>query len=247
MDRSFGSSTSVLHTPSPLDRRSAPLSGSTLLSQAQLAQSIAPSASSSSTKTTTVQPLSFNPGTVPIRATTSTLTPSSLKSVRFSPAHSSAPASRVQGYATPPRSYGSPSLLRTAAANSSAGYGLGSGAVATPPRQDQGQAQSQAQQGQQVQQQQQQSPHSQSQQPHSASKLHLPHLPVQTALAKSSHAVHAVQGQLHHASEAVHSAKKKLEVVPIGRGEAARRLRVNAVLLVAWWVSSRTTVYRCVE
>ncbi|GAA5833991.1 hypothetical protein JCM9279_004184 [Rhodotorula babjevae] len=235
MDRSFGASTSVLHTPSPLDRRS----GSSLLSHAQLAQSIAPSAS-----TTTVQPLSFNPGTVPVRSTTSTLTPSSLKTVRFSPAapaHSSAPPSRVQGFATPPRAYGSPSLLRTAAANSSAGYGLGSGAVATPPRQtsqgdQQQQQQQQQQQGQQVQQ------HQQS--PHSASKLHLPHLPVHAALAKSSDAVHAVQGQLHHAGDVVHSAKKKLEAAPLGRGETARRLRVNAVLLVAWWVSSRTTVYR---
>ncbi|GAA5916683.1 hypothetical protein JCM8208_003901 [Rhodotorula glutinis] len=234
MDRSFGASTSVLHTPSPLDRRAA----SSLLSHAQLAQSIAPSAATTTTTTTTtVQPLSFNPGTVPIRSTTSTLTPSSLKTVRFSPAqgHSSAPASRIQGFATPPRSYGSPSLLRTAAANSSAGYGLGTGAVATPPRQT-GQGEQQQQQAQQ---------HQQHQSPqHSASKLHLPHLPVQAALAKSSHAVHAVQGQLHHAGDVVQSAKHKLEAAPLGRGETARRLRVNAVLLVAWWVSSRTTVYR---
>ncbi|GAA5932593.1 hypothetical protein JCM3775_005972 [Rhodotorula graminis] len=233
MDRSFGASTSVLHTPSPLDRRSG---STTLLSHAQLAQSISPSALSTAGTTTTVQPLSFNPGTVPIRSTTSTLTPSSLKTVRFSPAaaHSSAPASRIQGFATPPRSYSSPSLLRTAAANSSAAYGLGSGAVATPPPQT-GQADQQQHQGQQVQ-------HQQS--PHSASKLHLPHLPVQAALAKSSSAVHAVQDQLHHAGNVVHSAKHKLDAVPLGRGETARRLRVNAVLLVAWWVSSRTTVYR---
>ncbi|BGP36667.1 hypothetical protein JCM10449v2_000568 [Rhodotorula kratochvilovae] len=241
MDRSFGASTSVLHTPSPLDRRSSPLSASTLLAKAQLAQSIAPSAGQG---TVVVQPLSFNPQNVPIRSTTSTLPPSSaIKAVRFSPAHqsttsaysnqySSAPASRIQGFATPPRSH-SPSLLRTATANSSGGYGLGGGAVATPPRHDR---QGQQQQGQgQVQQ------HGT---PQSSSKLHLPHLPVQAALAKSSSAVHAVQDQLSHAGEAVQSAKKKLEVMPLGRGEAARRLRVNAVLLVAWWVSSRTTMYR---
>ncbi|GAA6050461.1 hypothetical protein JCM3770_002608 [Rhodotorula araucariae] len=242
MDRSFGATTSVLHTPSPLDRRGSPLSASTLLAKAQLAQSIAPSASQGAV-TTVVQPLSFNPQNVPVRSTTSNLPPSSaIKAVRFSPAHasttsaysnqySSAPSSRIQGFATPPRSY-SPSLLRTATSNHGGGYALGSGTVATPPRHD-----GQSQQGQgQVQQQ-----HGT---PRSSSKLHLPHLPVQAALAKSSSAVHAVQDQLSHAGEAVQSAKAKLEVMPLGRGEAARRLRVNAVLLVAWWVSSRTTMYR---
>ncbi|KAK4058168.1 hypothetical protein OIO90_000907 [Microbotryomycetes sp. JL221] len=31
---------------------------------------------------------------------------------------------------------------------------------------------------------------------------------------------------------------------PIGRGEAARRLRINAVMLVLWWLSSRTYTYK---
>ncbi|GJN91558.1 hypothetical protein Rhopal_004581-T1 [Rhodotorula paludigena] len=242
MDRSYGASTSILHTPSPLDRRS-PLSSSALLSKAQLAQSLAPSSGAPPALTggtVAVQPLSFNPHNVPVRSTTAAPLASAasgaIKAVRFSPAHSSAPVSRIQGFATPPRSYSSPSLLRTAAANSSGQYGLGGGAVATPPRGD-------AHSGGQVQ------PQQQPQQVHTpTSKLHLPHFStpqsVQSALAKSSTAVHAVQDKLSHAGGAMQEAKKKLEVMPLGRGEAARRLRVNAVLLVAWWVSSRTTLYR---
>ncbi|GAA6004322.1 hypothetical protein JCM10207_000668 [Rhodosporidiobolus poonsookiae] len=222
MDRSYSST--VLATPSPLDRRS-PLSSSTLLSKAQLAQSVAPSAGAALGATTTVQPLSFSPQNAPVRQTQSSILPSSgspLKSVRFSPAHSStayatgyvnqyssAPPSRIQSFATPPRSYSSPSLLRTAQQN----YGFASGAVATPPRQD-GQAQ--------------------------VAK------PSPTAQAKQL--LHAgeqkVQSALHKPVEAVQEVKKKLEVMPLGRGEASRRLRVNTVLLVAWWVSSRTTFYR---
>lgn len=38
--------------------------------------------------------------------------------------------------------------------------------------------------------------------------------------------------------------KSKAVVAPMGRGEAAKRLRVNAVLLVCWWLSSRTDVYK---
>jgi hypothetical protein len=38
--------------------------------------------------------------------------------------------------------------------------------------------------------------------------------------------------------------KVKVSVAPMGRGEAAKRLRVNAVLLVCWWLSSRTDVYK---
>ncbi|GAA5835302.1 hypothetical protein JCM11251_006675 [Rhodosporidiobolus azoricus] len=240
MDRSYSST--VLHTPSPLDRRSSPLSSSTLLNKAQLAASIAPSSSSS---TTTVQPLSFNPANSPVRHTTSSILPGPVaKNVRFSPAHSSvashggftsqyssAPPSRIQSFATPPRSYSSPSLLRTAQQN----HGLASGGqgTATPPRQDQQQGQPQQQQQQQQQGQGQgqgqqavrQSPTVQAKQ-----LLHAGEAKVQSALAGSGAAVQEV--------------KKKLDAVPLGRGEAARRLRVNAVLLVAWWVSSRTVAYR---
>ncbi|GAA5916797.1 hypothetical protein JCM6882_004170 [Rhodosporidiobolus microsporus] len=228
MDRSYSST--VLHTPSPLDRRSSPLSSSTLLNKAQLAQSIAPSASGGAASalgaTTTVQPLSFSPSSAPVRQTTSSILPGPTaagKNVRFSPAHSSAashsaftsqyssaPPSRIQSFATPPRSYSSPSLLRTAQQNY--GYASGGGAVATPPRQEQ-QAVGRP------------SPTAQAKQ-----LLHAGEVKVQSALAGSGAAVQEV--------------KRKLEVAPLGRGEAARRLRVNAVLLVAWWVSSRTTAYR---
>ncbi|BGO94682.1 hypothetical protein NBRC10512_004888 [Rhodotorula toruloides] len=240
MDRSFGSSTSLLHTPSPLDRRSSPLSSSTFLGTAQLAQSIP----ASSSTTTTVQPLSFNPQNVPVRTTTSAFG-SAGKAVRFSPAqtnaagYSSAPSSRIQGWATPPRSHGSPSLLKTAAANASggSGFGYGKGAVATPPRQQDGGGSSASGQ-------------SQGQDQQRPAQLHFPNLAatphkVQSALAHtSSLAVHAVQDRVHHAEAVAQDVKKKLETVPLGRGEAAHRLRVNAVLLVAWWVSSRTTLYR---
>jgi len=53
-----------------------------------------------------------------------------------------------------------------------------------------------------------------------------------------------VQSVIETPKQAAQEIKQKLEVTPIGRGEAARRLRVNAVLLVAWWVSSRTAGYR---
>lgn len=36
----------------------------------------------------------------------------------------------------------------------------------------------------------------------------------------------------------------KRKATPMGRGEAAKRLRVNSVLLVCWWLSSRTDVYK---
>ncbi|BGP28646.1 hypothetical protein JCM10296v2_000382 [Rhodotorula toruloides] len=242
MDHSFGSSTSLLDTPSPLDRRSPPLSSSTFLGSAQLAQSIP--ASSSTTATPTVQPLSFNPQNVPIRTTTSTFG-SAGKAVRFSPAqttggYSSAPSSRIQGWAaTPPKSHSSPSLLKTAAANASGGgFGFGKGAAAPPPRQQDSSATTGSQQEAQVQQRPPQH------------HLHFPNLAatphkVQSALAHtSSSAVHAVQDRVHHAEAVAVEVKKKLETVPLGRGEAAHRLRVNAVLLVAWWVSSRTTLYR---
>lgn len=35
----------------------------------------------------------------------------------------------------------------------------------------------------------------------------------------------------------------KVEPMPLGRGEVAKRLRVNSVLLVFWWLSSRTNLY----
>ncbi|GEM06168.1 hypothetical protein Rt10032_c01g0185 [Rhodotorula toruloides] len=232
MDRSFGSSTSLLHTPSPLDRRSSPLSSSAFLGKAQLAQSIP----ASSSATTTVQPLSFNPQNAFIRTTTSALGSANAKAVRFSPAQT--PGSG---------SHSSPSLLKTAAANASGGgFGSGKGAVATPPRQQESTASGNSQQEQQGQGQVQQRPAQQQQSHH----LHFPNLAatphrVQSALAHtSSAAVHAVQDRVHHAEVAAHDVKKKLETVPLGRGEAAHRLRVNAVLLVAWWVSSRTTLYR---
>lgn len=37
---------------------------------------------------------------------------------------------------------------------------------------------------------------------------------------------------------------KSRQAPPLGRAEAAKRLRVNAVLLVIWWLSSRTHVYK---
>lgn len=37
---------------------------------------------------------------------------------------------------------------------------------------------------------------------------------------------------------------KSRHTPPLGRAEAAKRLRVNAVLLVIWWLSSRTHVYK---
>ncbi|GAA5972346.1 hypothetical protein JCM11641_002418 [Rhodosporidiobolus odoratus] len=241
MDRSYSST--ILHTPSPRDRRAAPspslslsLSSSHLLNKAQLAASIPPSASSSILgHSTTVQPLSFNPAAAPVRQTQSSFLPTSAsaaKTVRFSPAHpsttsasafasqySSAPPSRVQGFATPPRSYSSPSLLRTAQQN----HGYASGGAATPPRQ-----------GQQEQQHGQSQGHQQVSRPSPSAQakhfLHLGEQKVQSAIAKPG--------------EVVREVKQKVEAVPIGRGEASRRLRVNAVLLVAWWVSSRTTMYR---
>ncbi|GAA5958221.1 hypothetical protein JCM8115_004022 [Rhodotorula mucilaginosa] len=247
MDRSYGSSTSVLDTPTA---RHAGLSAS-ILTKAQLAHSIGPAAAAAGGGggPTTVRPLSFKPqNVVPLNSPSPGINAGVVKSVRFSPAqHSSgsvpmsgsssfsgAPSSRIQSFATPPRAYGSPSLLRTAAANSATKNN--GGGTSTPPRQ--------------VQQQQQQPGGGQSLEKHHRPvvdqlRSHLPHLAtpqrVQTALAKSSTAVHAAQEGLHHARV---EAKKKLEVMPLGRGEAARRLRVNAVLLVAWWVSSRTTVYR---
>ncbi|GAA5890705.1 hypothetical protein JCM5296_004814 [Sporobolomyces johnsonii] len=210
MDRSFGASTSVLFaTPSPLDRkaRSSPsLSSSTLLGNAQLAQSLTGSTGSSN-----VQPLSFNSAKAPGSSSTATTNPAATtKAVRFSPAHpsttaafstaySSAPPSRMQSIATPPRSYSSPSL---AALQRTSSYGLGSGAAATPPR---------------------------------TQHQHIPaQQMVQSALATPIKAVQEINQELKH----------KLEVMPLGRGEAAKRLRVNAVLLVAWWVASRTTMYR---
>ncbi|GAA5846777.1 hypothetical protein JCM5353_004670, partial [Sporobolomyces roseus] len=135
MDRSFGASSStatLLATPTPLDRKSRPLSSSTFLAHNQLAQSI-----NSGNTSSVLQPLSFqaNPS--------SSLTTQTTKAVRFSPAHpsttggfsngySTAPSSRVQSIATPPRNQSSPSLSALKRSNS---YGLGSGAVATPPRQ----------------------------------------------------------------------------------------------------------------
>ncbi|GAA5861480.1 hypothetical protein JCM3774_000264 [Rhodotorula dairenensis] len=258
MDRSYGSSTSVLDSPTA---RHAGLSAS-ILTKAQLAQSVGPA-----TGPTTVRPLSFKPQDLPASGTAGGI----VKSVRFSPAQqqhhlsspyssgsapgsglnsfSAAPSGRVQSLATPPRSYGSPSLLRTAAANSAS---RSAGSSTPPPRQGQQPQQSQPQQsvsststaagsaGAAV------AAHHSSNPVVNQLRSHLPHLAtpqrVQTALAKSgATAVHAAQEGLQHAGL---EAKKKLEVVPLGRGEAARRLRVNAVLLVAWWVSSRTTVYR---
>ncbi|GAA5980730.1 hypothetical protein JCM10908_001755 [Rhodotorula pacifica] len=254
MDRSYGSSTSVLDTPTS---RHAGLSAS-VLTKAQLAQSIGPSGP------TTVQPLSFKPQNLPMNSSPG-VGGGIVKSVRFSPAQqqqphspygsgstsiagansfSAAPSGRIQSFATPPRSYGSPSLLRTAAANSAnkgTSAGGGGGHSSTPPRQVQqqshstgpasGSAPSQQQPGGMI---------------VNQLRSHLPLVAatpqrVQSALAKSSTAVHAAQEGIQHAGA---EAKKKLEVMPLGRGEAARRLRVNSVLLVAWWVSSRTTWYR---
>lgn len=39
------------------------------------------------------------------------------------------------------------------------------------------------------------------------------------------------------------SSPAKVEPMPLGRGEVAKRLRVNSVLLVFWWLSSRTNLY----
>lgn len=245
-------STSVLDTPTA---RHAGLSAS-ILTKAQLAHSIGPTPAAAGGGPTTVRPLSFKPQNVPLDSSSPGINSGGglVKSVRFSPAQQSAsysyssgsapmsgsssfsgaPSSRVQSFATPPRAYGSPSLLRTAAANSASKNG--GGGTSTPPRQVQQQSVSGSQSSEK---------HHHHHPVVDQLRSHLPHLAtpqrVQTALAKSSTAVHAAQEGLHHASA---EAKKKLEVMPLGRGEAARRLRVNAVLLVAWWVSSRTTVYR---
>ncbi|GAA5865480.1 hypothetical protein JCM8547_001259 [Rhodosporidiobolus lusitaniae] len=233
-----GSST-ILQTPSPLDRRSSPLSSS-ILSKNQLAHSLAPSAATAALgATTTVQPLSFNPSSAPIRQTQSSILPSSSsstatgsKNVRFSPAHSSAsygyanqyssaPPSRVQSTfaSTPQRSgaYSSPSssLLRTAQHNS----------YATPPKP--AQPSMPASGGQQV-------------APGGGARTSPTVQAKQLFHAGEQKALHA----LAKPTAAVHEVKEKLKVAPLGRGEAARRLRVNAVLLVAWWVASRTTAYR---
>lgn len=207
MDTSFGSATStLLATPTPLERKSrTSLSSSTFLANHQLAQSIgAGTITSSSSSASVLQPLSFQ-----ARRSTALDGPTT-KAVRFSPAHpsttggfsnaySSAPSSRVQSIATPPRSQSSPSLTTLNRASSS---GVGPGAVATPPRE----RSYQQQVGHQVQQ--------------------------------------KVQAVVENPGKAVQEIKHKLQVTPIGRGEAARRLRVNAVLLVAWWVASRTAGYR---
>ncbi|GAA6007097.1 hypothetical protein JCM11491_001508 [Sporobolomyces phaffii] len=202
MDRSFGSSTStLLATPTPLERKSrSSLSSSTFLANHQLAQSVNAGASSSA-----LQPLTFPKAS----SCASTLSGPTTKAVRFSPAHpsttagfsnaySSAPSSRIQSIATPPRSQSSPSL---SALGRSSSYGVGSGAAATPPR-----PQPFHRVGQQVQQ--------------------------------------KVEAAIEAPTKAAQEIKHKLQVTPIGRGEAARRLRINAVLLVAWWVSSRTAGYR---
>ncbi|GAA5896850.1 uncharacterized protein JCM6883_007027 [Sporobolomyces salmoneus] len=201
MDRSFGSSTStLLATPTPLERKSR-----SSLANNQLAQSInARPSNSLSSSSAVLQPLTFQK---------TALSGPTTKAVRFSPAHpsttgafssaySSAPSSRVQSIATPPRAHSSPSL---SALGRSSSYGLGSGAAATPPRPLQSYQQ---QLGRQVQQ--------------------TVHQVVETPI------------------KAVQEIKHKLQITPIGRGEAARRLRVNAVLLVAYWVSSRTAGYRLV-
>ncbi|POY71347.1 hypothetical protein BMF94_5659 [Rhodotorula taiwanensis] len=248
MDHSFGSSTSVLDTPT---NRHGGLSSS-VLNRNQLASSIAPSGPVS------VQPLSFKPQSL---ANTGSQGAGVVKSVRFSPAQpnysngsphgsaspafSAAPPSRLQSFATPPRSYGSPSLLRTATGNASAG-------TSTPPRQQQQQQQlsqhSQPQQRQPSQQAasgQSSTPQGSTVHQHPAVEQFLSHLPhlatpqsVQSAISKSSSAVH--EGIQHAGAEA----KKKLEVMPIGRGEAQNRLKVNAGFLVAWWVSYRSNPYR---
>jgi len=45
------------------------------------------------------------------------------------------------------------------------------------------------------------------------------------------------------AAAAAASGKVKVHRIPLGRGEAARRLRVNSIILVGWWIASRTTGY----
>lgn len=35
----------------------------------------------------------------------------------------------------------------------------------------------------------------------------------------------------------------KVHRLPLGRGEAAKRLRVNSIMLVGWWIASRTSAY----
>ncbi|GAA5942348.1 uncharacterized protein JCM15063_002978 [Sporobolomyces koalae] len=211
MERSFGASTStLLATPTPLDRRSRPAtsssplaSASTLLAHNQLAQSIGHASTSSA-----LQPRNLNASASSPAASHSLI--GATKAVRFSPAHasttasfsnaySSAPSSRIQSIATPPRSLSSPSL---SALQRSSSYGVGSGAAATPPR------------------------------------------PQPSYQQVAKHVQHSVQAVAETPERAVQEIKHKLEAAPIGRGEAARRLRVNAVLLVAWWVSSRTAGYR---
>ncbi|BGP52868.1 hypothetical protein JCM8202_003950 [Rhodotorula sphaerocarpa] len=246
MDRSYGSSTSVIDTPT--NRHAGSSLSSSLLNKAQLARSLAPSGP------TTVPPLSFDSQNLPRESTQGA---GVVKSVRFSPAQqssyrpsagspsagalpalSSASSNRLQHFATPQRAYGSSVLLRTASNSANAG-------AATPPR-SQPQAPQQNQPSASNQSYGCPSSSERSQQPgFQQLRARLPHLAtpqrVQTAIAKSSTAVHAAQEGLQHAGV---EAKKKLEVMPLGRGEAARRLRVNAVLLVSWWVSSRTMLYR---
>ncbi|GAA6059090.1 hypothetical protein JCM10212_002061 [Sporobolomyces blumeae] len=212
MDRSFGASTStLLATPTPLDRKSRPfpsLSQSTFLNNNQLAHSIGPGSHAA-----VLQPLSFQANPVTSSSTAAihpSTTATTTKAVRFSPAHpsttggfsngySSAPVSRIQSTATPIRTHSSPSL---SALNRSSSYGASpssnNASIATPPRTQQ--------------------------------------------LAKQ--VSHSVRSAVETPTKAAHEIKHKFEVTPIGRGEAAKRLRVNAVLLVAWWVSSRTAGYR---
>ncbi|KAK4054761.1 hypothetical protein OIV83_000685 [Microbotryomycetes sp. JL201] len=45
-------------------------------------------------------------------------------------------------------------------------------------------------------------------------------------------------------STAPKAAEKHRRPPPIGRAEAARRLRINAMMLVVWWLSSRTYTYK---
>ncbi|GAA5831320.1 hypothetical protein JCM3766R1_003010 [Sporobolomyces carnicolor] len=201
MDRSFGSSTStLLATPTPLERKSR--SSSSFLSNHQLAQSINAGPSTSSASNSVLQPLTFHKSAASGPSTKAVRFSPALHgaTASFSPAYSSAPSSRIQSIATPPRSQSSPSL---SALDRTSNYGLGSGAVATPPRPQ-------------------------------------PTYPQQVGRQVQS----TVQQATEAPAKAVQEIKHKLQVMPIGRGEAARRLRVNAVLLVAWWVSSRTAGYR---
>lgn len=61
--------------------------------------------------------------------------------------------------------------------------------------------------------------------------------PVRARVADAAHSA------AHATSVVADKVQSQVQRMPLGRGEAAKRLRVNSVLLVSWWIASRTSAY----